>query len=492
MTSISHPCQHVTLAAVLFVPCVALAQVSTGKPRTESLQTSVMFGYESVRLPQGERMGLVGGSVLFDIGRDWYAGPAVYGAARGERGGLFVGGVELQRRWSLAPGWSVGTGLYAGGGGGADAPVGGGLMLRPAVTLLKDLGPMQWGLSLSSVRFPTGQITSNQVGLVVAWRDRFVHLTEADRGPATSLDSSTGLGFDRMAMTGTSYRFTDGSGRHIGLAGARAEHRSEGNRFSWGVETAGAAKGDAAGYMEILATGAISTAVLPSLRVGARVGAGLAGGGAVPTAGGAIGKLTGTMEWSLAPGWTLGGDYGWVRSASGAFQAQQAQVWLGIDLEPRLHGQRVPAGSVVRTEWVGVLQHYVRAERRDGTSQSLDTIGLKLNRYLSDRVYLSGQAHSAYAGGAGAYSVGLVGAGLVTSAKAPLRAGVEVLVGAAGGGGVRTSGGAIAQGLLWAGWQQSPQSEWRAGIGTVRGLQGGLNSPLIELSWSRAFGMAGQ
>jgi hypothetical protein len=188
----------------------------------------------------------------------------------------------------------------------------------------------------------------------------------------------------------------------------------------------------------------------------------------------------------------LGGDYGWVHSASGSFRAQQAQLWLGIDLEPRLHGQRVPAGSVVRTEWVGVLQHYVRAERRDGTTRSLDTIGLKLNRYLSDSVYLSGQAHSAYAGGAGAYSVGLIGAGLVTSAKAPLRAGVEVLVGAAGGGGVQTSGGAIAQGLLWAGWQQSRQSEWRAGIGTVRGLRGGLNSPLIELSWSRAFGMAAQ
>jgi len=452
---------------------------------------SVMFGFESVRLPQGERMGWVGSSVLFDIGRGWYAGPAVYGAASGERGGLFVGGAELQRRWSLAPGWSVATGLYAGGGGGAGAPVGGGLMLRPAATLLKDLGPLQAGLSLSSVRFPSGQITSNQFGLVLAWRNQFVHLTEPERSPATSLNPATGLGFDRMAITATSYRFTDGSGRRIGLAGARADHRSEGDGFAWGVETAGAAKGDAAGYMEVLATGTLSHAVLPSLRVGARVGAGLAGGGGVPTAGGAIGKAAGTVEWSLAPGWTLGADYGWVRAADGPFRAQQAQVWLGIDIEPRRDGQRIPAGSVVRTEWVGVLQHYTRAERRDGSRRPLDTIGLKLNRYLGDKVYLSGQAHSAYAGGAGAYSVGLFGGGLVTSAKAPLRAGVEVLAGAAGGGGVETTGGAIAQGLVWAGWEMSPQNEWRAGIGTVRALQGGQNSPLVELSWSRAFGMAG-
>ena len=135
-----------------------------------------MLGVEQLRLPQGERMGLVGGSLLFDIGGNWGIGPAVYGAATGERGGFFVGGVELQRRWPIGDGVWLVTGLYAGGGGGAGAPVGEGLMLRPALTLLKDLGEsLQAGVSWSTVRFPNGRISSDQLGLVLAWRGEFVH-----------------------------------------------------------------------------------------------------------------------------------------------------------------------------------------------------------------------------------------------------------------------------------------------------------------------------
>jgi len=487
---------HAALA--LLMPLAAQAQADA--LRTESLPTSGMLGFEMIRLPHGERMGLVGGSLLFDIGADWGIGPAVYGAATGQRGGFFVGGVELQRRWELGSGFSLATGLYAGGGGGANAPVGGGLMLRPAVTLLKDLGSsLQAGLSVSSVRFPSGQISSNQVGLTLAWRSEFVHYSAAgsDAGPAAGLTSSkaAGLGFDRMAATVTAYDLADATRPRITLAGARAERRSDLAGFTWGLEAAAAAQGGAAGYMEILGTAAYSVALLPSVlpswRVGARLSAGLGGGGGVPTGGGLMGKATGTTELSLAPGWTLGAEFGALSTRS-ATRASIAQVWLGVDLEPGLDGRSNGTGKVVRTEWVGALEHHSRALRIDGTSRPLDTIGLKLNRYIGDHFYLSGQAHSAFAGGAGAYSVGLVGAGIVTSAQAPLRVGAELLVGAAGGGGVQTAGGGVTQGLLWAGWSPSPKSEWRAGIGKMRPLHGGAGSPVFELAWSRNFGMAGR
>jgi hypothetical protein len=168
------------------------------------------------------------------------------------------------------------------------------------------------------------------------------------------------------------------------------------------------------------------------------------------------------------------------------------QAWLAIDLEPGLDGRSAPTGALVRTEWVGALQHHARSERKDGTRRALDTIGLKLNRYVGEHVYLTGQAHSAFAGGAGAYSIGLVGAGAATSARAPWRVGAEVLIGAAGGGGVSTAGGAIAQGVVWAGRSTAPHSEWRIGAGAVRSLRGGLASPVLEIAWSRAFGLAGR
>jgi hypothetical protein len=484
---------HVTqaLAALLF-PGAVLAQ-SDAAP-VESLPTSGMLSIEKLRLPGGEHLGLVGGSLLFDIGSDWGIGPAVYGGATGHRGGFFVGGVELQRRWALTRGLSLATGIYLGGGGGAAAPVGSGLMLRPAVTLLKDIGPaLQAGLSWSSVRFPSGQIASNQIGLTLAWRSEFVHLTNPTDSPAPWLSQASGIGFDRMAVTAASYRFSDDSGRRISLAGARAERRSDLNGFTWGLEAAAAAQGNASGYMELLGTAQFSTALMPSLapswRVGARLGGGLAGGGSVPTGGGVIAKAAATMEVRIAPGWTVGGEYGLVRAVNGDLRARQAQAWLAIDLEPGLDGRSTPTSHVVRTEWVGVLQHHNAVQRNDGSRRSLDTIGLKLNRYLTDHVYVSGQAHSAFAGGAGAYSVGLIGAGLVTQADAPLRAGVEALIGASGGGGVQSAGGAIAQGVVWGGWSPSPKSEWRLGAGATRGFHAGRQSPVIELSWSRKFGM---
>ena len=463
-------------------------------PPARPIPTTTVLGYEMLRLPQDERMGLVGASLLFDVGDGWAFGPAAYGAATGQRGGFFVAGVELQHRWRFAPGWSLASGLYAGGGGGAAAPVGSGLMLRPALTVWTDLGPvLQLGVSLSSVNFPSGEISSRQAGLALAWRGDFAHLDGAHGSASASGTPVTGLGFDRIALLGMAYRFQDTVRPTIGLVGARAERRFD-NGLSWGLEASAAAKGDAAGYMEILGTTAASMAPWPQLlstwRVGGRLAAGLGGGGAVPTAGGAIGRATVTTEWSPAPGWTLGAEYGLLRAAESDLKARVAQLWLGIDLEPGHDGQRTP-GRVVHTEWAAVLQHHAHVKRRNGSEQSLDTIGLKLNRYLLENVYLSGQAHSAYAGNAGAYSVGLVGAGAATSGDSPFRLGAEVLAGAAGGGSVDTAGGAIVQAVLWAGWSPTPRSEWRAGFGTMRAPSAHQGSPMAELTWSRNFGMAG-
>ena len=484
--------QRLALAAALLASAVAAH--ADDDVRVESLPTYGLLGFESVRLPRGERMGLVSGSLLFDIGGDWDIGPAVYGAATGRRGGLFVGGVALQRRWGLGNGLSLATGLFAGGGGGAAAPVGGGLMLRPAVTLLKELGPtLLLGVSWSSVRFPGGDIRSNQLGLTLGWRQEFLHFSGSGPIPNASMQSVAGLGFDRIEATVSTYK-PDGGGRRIGLVGARAERRSHLDGFTWGVEAAAAAKGDAAGYLEILGMTAYSVAplgsTLPTWRIGARLGAGVGGGGAVPTGGGLIGKAAGTMEWSPLRGWTIGAEYGLVHSR-GNFLARHAQVWLGVDLEPGIDGVG-SVNKVIRTEWVGAWQHHTRIARSDGTHQPLDTIGLTLNRYLGDHLYLTGQAHSAFAGGAGAYSVGLVGVGASATPMASLRVGAEALIGAAGGGGVATAGGAVTQGLAWAAWQPGSVGEIRLGLGAARPLHGRHAGPVLELSWGRAFGMAGR
>ena len=53
------------------------------------------MGFERVKLPQGERLGLVGTSVLFEVTDSLGVGPAVYGAATGERGRALLDALGL-------------------------------------------------------------------------------------------------------------------------------------------------------------------------------------------------------------------------------------------------------------------------------------------------------------------------------------------------------------------------------------------------------------
>lgn len=476
----------------------APSPVPSGVTHERAIPLSTTIGFESLSLPAGERMGLLGTSLLFNGGGAWWIGPAVYGAASGERGGLFVGGAELQHRWRLGPGQLL-AGLFVGGGGGAAAPVGGGLMLRPALTWLHDMGPVQAGISASAVRFPSGEISSGQLGLVVAWDGSFRFTDPGHAGEAATDATRSGLGVDRLVGTLSTYALRDGDGpeRRIGLVGARLlQDRADaplGGQWHWGIEAAGAASGDAAGYMEILGSLGWDVPLTSQggWRAGLRGALGLGGGGDVPTGGGAIAKLALGTSVQLTAVLSTGIELGWLKALETSLHAPTAQWWLSWALEPSARPDGMRRGTVARTEWTAAIQHYAHGERDDGRDRALDTVGLKLMRFFDDHWYGTVQAHTAFEGGAGAYAVGLVGAGVASSARQRnWRAGVELLLGAAGGGGVDSGGGGLAQALAWAGWSWTEDLELRLGAGAMRSRGGSLSSPIFEVSISRAFGQS--
>jgi hypothetical protein len=56
--------------------------------------------------------------------------------------------------------------------------------------------------------------------------------------------------------------------------------------------------------------------------------------------------------------------------------------------------------------------------------------------------------------------------------------------------GARGSAGAAL--VAWAGWPVARDAELRLGLGAVKALRGGeLRSPVVELTWTRAFGLGG-
>ena len=139
-------------------------------------------------------------------------------------------------------------------------------------------------------------------------------------------------------------------------------------------------------------------------------------------------------------------------------------------------------------EFASGIERY-QAARKDGTTHALEAIALQVNRFVTPNFYVSGQAHSAFAGGAGAYSVGLFGLGTQWPVAGRLRLGAEALAGAAGGGGVDTQGGALVQARAYADLALSDSLSLRIGAGKVKSVHGGVDAPVVDAALVFRFGV---
>jgi hypothetical protein len=485
---------RMSLAAGLML-LSAWAQAQATQPEAwVHAKSDLRLGYETLKLPGNESMGLLGTSYLLEVAPGVCFGPGVYSALSGQRGGLFVVGAEAALCMPLAGPLSLQAGLYVGGGGGGGAPVGGGLMLRPHADLLWDFGGLRAGVSYSNVRFPSGQINSSQFGLVLDMSTDFNYLSPARGTLAFDGSGRTGMGFDRILMVGGVYRPRAGSlgnsgvplQSQIGYVGARAERFFTPNLYG-GLEANGAASGGAAGYAEFLGTlGAEFAPGSDAFTLGARVALGMGGGGDIPTGGGLLAKAALDASLRLSRDLSLGLEAGWAKAPQGSFSAPFGSIALRWDLD---HADGPPT-NLAREEWAGGVETYHLAARKQGPPQSLQNVTLKFNRFVGDTVYLSGQVHSAYAGDAGAFSVGLVGAGAQWRIGEMWLVGAELLGGAAGGGGVATGSGAIVQPMAYVGVELSPSLYLRLGGGQVKAINGPLDSHVADLTLVFSFGVA--
>ncbi len=472
---------------------------AAGTVPLRTLDARVRLGGERIRLPGHERMGLVGLTELLNVGGEWWVGPGVYGAATGRRGGLFVPGVEGAWSHPFNDWLAVDAGLFAGGGGGAAAPVGGGLMLRPHMDLVFRFPGFYTGPTFSKVWFTSGQINSSQFGWMLNVDSSFRYRPADFAGVATD-GSATGLGFDhvdavvtmahpRGSLTTAGAPLT----QRIGLIGLRAERDVDGP-FWAGIEAAGAASGGVAGYAEVLGTAGLRFPVVGDrLSLDLRVAAGLGGGGGIDTGGGILVKAAAGTTLRLTDALSVGAEVGAVDAPRHAhYKAETAAVSLNWALDVPQHDLgdwfNTRPGIPTRMEFGTGVERY-NAARKDGTTRPLEAVVLQVNRFVAPDVYLTGQAHSAFAGGAGAYSVGLFGVGAQLPVTQRLRLGVEALAGAAGGGGIDTVGGAVMQGRIYADLALTDSLSLRVAGGKIKSVHGGLDAPLVDAALVFSFGV---
>ena len=470
------------------------------------------LSYETLTLSPNETMGLLGGSVLYDV-MPWLSlGGAAYGAVSGRRGGFITLGMAADVHRSLTSWLEFNAGMFvgAGGGHGGYALQGGGLMLRSHVGVrapFEGLGEI--GAGISRVDFPNGSVHSTQPyftysypfhALVISgWRD----WESDDVGPWLNLRESE----NELAVMYRMYRIPDGvrnTGglrQHptIGLIGLEWYHYFSDGWFGR-VSVAGAMQGASNGYMEILPGLGYRFSIGDSTWLKLSVAAGPAGGGVVDTGGGLLVDGQALLEQRLGEHLFVQAGGGYVLAPGGDFRARSFTAMLGYHAFMPSVGEE----DIRRSDLAGFLpkkfrvrlaeQHYFKDHpkwRRHHAGLDVDLLGIQLDYMMAPSLYLTGQALAAYKGKAGGYMSGLLGVGVIYPLReSPISLEGEALLGAAGGGGLDVAGGLIWEVNAGMRWCFSDWLQGHAAYGVVRAMKGNFRARTATVSISYAYTLA--
>ncbi|MGC6435513.1 MAG: hypothetical protein ACON5I_04060, partial [Verrucomicrobiales bacterium] len=281
----------------------------------------------------------------------------------------------------------------------------------------------------------------------------------------------------------------------LGLVGVEYSYFLNENWFTT-FETAGAVSGGAGGYAELLAGAGYRVpltkddrlALLSSLTIGG------AGGGAVETGGGFVARANLGLEYLLSPDLSLIMDGGYFTAPDGNFDAP----YLGFNLAyvMKTFAQDQKGAPITETELIKTNkwrfrpdhQWYFDAQRKGRYSRDMQLLGGKIDWVGGDWWYLTGQGLSAYEGGAGGYSEGHWGVGVLGPSWRKWQLYGEMLIGAGGGGGVDSGSALLYKPSLGIDFNINEDFSLQTGIGKVISKEGNLDANTLEVSLVWRFG----
>ena len=133
-------------------------------------------------------------------------------------------------------------------------------------------------------------------------------------------------------------------------------------------------------------------------------------------------------------------------------------------------------------------QWYFDAQRKGGSVRDMQLLGGKLDWMGGNWWYLTGQGLSAYGGGAGGYSEGHWGVGVLGPSWKNWQLYGEMLIGAGGGGGVDSGSALLYKPSVGAEYQLSDDLSLQTGIGKVISKEGNLDANTFDVSLVWRFG----
>ena len=470
---------------------------------------TLRFSFEEIEMPDAdEYMGLYSIGTYDRLNPWLYGGITLYGAATGRRGGFFTGGYTLGVESQLIDNWIFDSGVYVGAGGGGAAAQGGGLMIRPHIGLKYDFSWSSLGLNYSYIDFPNGDISSDAITLsldipftspTLNWEDDELNVTDYF---GTELNNVSRHRSHLAARVRAYYPSNDSKttsggsfNDSLGLVGVDYSYFLDENWFAT-FETAGAVFGGVGGYAELLAgigyrlplSKNDRLALLPALTIGG------AGGGAVETGGGFVARANLGLEYRLSPDLSMIMDGGYLTAPDGSFDTPYFGLNLAYLMESFALDQKgVPLEEtdVIKTnKWRFRPAHqwYFNAQRKGGSSSDMELLGGKIDWMGGDWWYLTGQGLSAYDGGAGGYSEGHWGVGILGPSWKNFQFYGEMLIGAGGGGGVDSGSALLYKPSIGLEYNLTNDFSLQTGFGKVISKEGNLNANTLDVSLVWRFG----
>ena len=425
--------------------------------------------FEALNDPQTRIEGLHRLYVGHQVAPGLSFGQSIYSAASGDAGGAFFWGFEAVKTMPLIPDLSLKFQGFVGGGGGAGQVAGDGLMLRVGVAADYALSP-RWGLQTGAswMRIAGADIDGPALGVGLRYS---IDPDQVREGGALSLPlRSVSLGAAQVvARSGTQTRAGQPQ-PDLSLVGAEASFLlSARNELTFGA--AGAAKGGE-GYMQVMG-GLRHRIPMGPVDLFGEAALGFGGGGEVDTGAGALVSVAGGVSVPLANWLDLDLAVGGTKALSGDHGGALASVRL-TRVFKRAPDQSTSGKPQKWAYSFGVSVQDPNARfRKAGAPGSGRPIMQEssVDMFLSDRLYMTGNAQTAMGGEVAGYAVGLLGLGYEMPLSPRWSASVEAHLGAAGGGGVNAAGGLI--GGLRAELDYALRDNLRLslGLGTLRALK---------------------
>ena len=426
------------------------------------------LSYESITTPAKNPMGLMG--VHYELNNFFhpkaYLGIGGYGAITGDYGGFFTAGITPGIRLTQFKPFIFDIGLFIGGGGGASAFPGDGEMIRAHSYIGYTLTNSKLWLGITKQQISHTTIDPTITFGYSSSISFFVNSkSKKTRYNPIKLNTLTKSPFSISPSTTTYLPTSQNQGRNSTLINNKITLLSLDINKQWhknwlGIfSLSGANSAPADGFGAIfIGTGYnynfSKIQLIPQLKLG------MAGGGNINTGGGLLIHPQLQLNYKLNQSFSLATTLGYIRAPSGTFETWQSS--LGIKYNALLNkstSKKIHKNISITKKSPYTFSWFIENK----TTLPKKNIVLKTNKAYENQIqffgcglslpitnYLNGilSTYWAYDGEVGAYAEGDFGLHFHKTLLPKLTLGIELLIGAAGGGGINVNNGTIHQETL--------------------------------------------